>query len=119
MKIVRVETLISVGKFSNSQYWRTVRKSVQAAIRAVDWPRGSGKFTIYPESGKKRRSGNGVTPIKLGLMAELERQSWKLEAPLDIATVSRPGKLDAILHTNTDPWPWSGRQATFHPAIEH
>jgi len=39
----------------------------------VDWPRGSGTFTIYPELGKKRGDGNGV-PIKLGLMEKLERR---------------------------------------------
>ena len=44
-----------------------------------------------------------MPPIKLGLMAELERQGWKLEEPLDIATVTRPGDLDAVLYTAHGP----------------
>ena len=79
------------------------RKRVCKAIRAVDWPRGTGKFTIYPESGKRRYEGNGVKPIKIGLMEELKRQGWRLEEPLDIATVKRPGRLDAILYTDYGP----------------
>ena len=41
---------------------------------------------------KARGKGNGVTPIKLGLMKKLQRQGWKLEEPLDIAVLRRPGK---------------------------
>ena len=33
-------------------------------------------------------------------MRELEKQAWELEAALDIATVDRPGKLDAVLTTS-------------------
>jgi hypothetical protein len=103
MKIVREETLISCGRYAVSHDWKRTRHSLYTAIREVDWPRGSGKFTIYPESGKRRGKGNGVTPIKLGLMAELRRQGWKLEAPLDIAILKRPGKLDAVLYTKQGP----------------
>ena len=99
MKIVREETLISCGKYAESAAWKETRESLYQAIREVDWPRGSGKFTIYPQSGKRRREGNGVTPIKLGLMGKLEKQGWKLEEPLDIAVLKKPGKLDAVLHT--------------------
>ena len=103
MKIVREETLISLGKYAASKEWNRTRKGLYKAIREVDWPRGSGKFTIYPESGKKRGKGNGVGPIKLGLMDELNRRGWKLEEPLDIAIVKRPGKLDAVLYTDYGP----------------
>ena len=103
MKIVREETLLSCGQYAASAEWKTTRKSLHKAIREVDWPRGSGTFTIYPESGKARGKGNGVTPIKLGLMEELERQGWKLEEPLDIATLKRPGKLDSVLYTDYGP----------------
>ena len=100
MKIVGVETLILCGKFASSREWKGIRESLHKAIRKVDWPLGSGRFTIYPESGKRRGEGNGVKPIKLGLMAELKVQGWKIEAPLDIATLKKPGKLDAVLHTD-------------------
>ena len=103
LKIVRVETLISVGAPAQSKAWRSLRKHLHAAIRAVDWPLGSGKFTIHPESGKQRGEGNGVEPIKKTLMQHLQSQGWKLEEPLDIATVHRPGKLDAVLYTSYGP----------------
>src|SRR5436190_5961235 len=100
MKIVREETLLCCGKYASSAAWKRTRKSLHKAICEVDWPRGSGAFTIYPELGKARAKGNGVTPIKLGLMEELQRQGWKLEEPLDIAILKRPGKLDAVLYTD-------------------
>jgi len=103
MKIVREETLLSCGKYAASREWKQTRKSLYKAICRVDWPRGSGIFTIYPEPGKGRRRGNGVKPIKLGLMEELQRQGWKLEERLDIAMLKRPGKLDAVLYTNYGP----------------
>jgi hypothetical protein len=99
MKIVREETLICKGKYSTSRVWRATRASLYQAIKNVDWPRGSGKFTIYPERGK----GNGVVPIKLGLMDELQSQGWKLEQPLDLAILHRPGKMDAVLPTKYGP----------------
>ena len=103
MKIVREETLISRGRYAESSEWARTRKSLYQAIREVDWPRGSGSFTIYPESGKGRAKGNGVAPIKLGLMKELKRQGWGLEQPLGIAIVKKPGKLDAVLRTSYGP----------------
>jgi hypothetical protein len=103
MKIVREETLLSCGKYAASAAWKETRRSLYKAIREVDWPRGAGTFTIHPESGKKRGKGNGVKPIKLGLMEELKRQGWKLEEPLDIAILKRPGKLDAVLYTDYGP----------------
>jgi hypothetical protein len=103
MKIVREETLISCGAYASSAEWKKTRASLHKAIQEVDWPRGSGAFTIYPEPGKGRGEGNGVTPIKLGLMEELERQGWKLEEPLDIAILKKPGKLDAVLYTDYGP----------------
>jgi len=117
MKIVRVETLVACGPFARSRQWRTLRRRLHAAIKRVDWPPGSGKFTIYPESGKERGKGNGVVPIKLGLMQELKAQGWKLEQKFPIAdetkqietargtvkVVKRPGKLDAIFDTPHGP----------------
>ncbi len=103
MKIVREETLICRGAYAASEDWRLTRATLHKAITNVDWPRGSGLFTIYPEEGKKRGMGNGVKPIKLGLMVELKSLGWNLEVPLDIATVERPGKLDAVLSTPHGP----------------
>lgn len=99
MKLVHVETLIHIGEFSSSQDWLNIHDEVTRAIRGMVWPAGSDKFTIYPESGKKRRKGNGVKPIKNGLMRVLVKHGWETEVALDIATVARPGKLDAVLKT--------------------
>ena len=103
MQIVQEETLISCGKYATSTEWKETRESLYKAIREVDWPRGSGKFTIYPQSGTRRGEGNGVAPIKLGLMEELKKQGWKLEEPLDLASLTTPGKLDAVLYTDYGP----------------
>ena len=96
MQIVYIETLISVGLFPISQEWQGIKELLHEGIRKVEWPPGSGKFTIYPESGKKRGQGNGVMPIKLGLMEQLRGEGWQTERYLDIAASSRPGKLDVV-----------------------
>lgn len=103
MKIVRKETLLRRGKFAESVLWARIQARLQEAILAVDWPPGRGTFTIHPEPGKKRGQGNGVVPIKLGLMSELKRQGWQLEEPLDLATRKIPGKLDAVYNTDYGP----------------
>lgn len=103
MRIVQEEKLLACGSYAKSSEWRRTRNSLIKAIKEVDWPPGSGAFTIYPESGKQRKSGNGVKPIKLGLMKELERQGWKLEGRLDQAILARIGKVDAVLDTDYGP----------------
>jgi hypothetical protein len=103
VKIIHVETLINKGSFAHSRHWKMVRKNLHEAIKEVVWPTGNDKFTIYPESGKRRQKGNGVKPIKSGLMLHLQRNGWKLEEPLDIAFRRQPGKLDAVLVTKYGP----------------
>ena len=49
LKIVREETLVSVGDFAKSAIWRAIRANLYDAIRRVEWPLGSGTFTIFPE----------------------------------------------------------------------
>jgi hypothetical protein len=93
MKIVQVETLISCGRFAKSAAWKTIRRSLHRGIKKVDWPKGSGKFTIFPESGKRRGKGNGVVPIKTELILELVSHGWKSEERVDIPGL---GKFDAI-----------------------
>ena len=81
MKIVREEILISCGEFVTSKAWEEIRASLHTAVKAVSWPPGSNTFTIYPERGKKRGEGNGVKPIRVGLMLDLEKLGWKVEHP--------------------------------------
>ncbi len=99
MKIVRIETLISVGKFAASSNWKVIRADLHKKIRKVGWPPGSRSFTIYPESGKRRGKGNGVTPIKTELIDDLVKNRWKREQRLPIAVAKRPGNVDALLET--------------------
>jgi hypothetical protein len=98
MKIVEEVTLIKVGAYADSEEWCLTREILWQAIREVEWPPGSGSFTIYPQN-----HGNGVTPIKDGLMINLAEQGWKREEPLRITAVKRPGELDAVLYTNYGP----------------
>jgi hypothetical protein len=97
VKILRVTTLIEAGAFPDSSTWAKCRRDVHAAIRRIVWPIGSTTFTIHPESGKKRGQGNGVKPIKTGLMVQLKELDWALEVPFDISTLKRPGNLDAVM----------------------
>lgn len=101
MKITHVETLISCGPFSESAEWVEIRDGLHRAVQAVDWPPGSGTFTIYPQSGKKRDEGNGVTPIKNNCIEELKRQGWKKEVALKVTEgIPRPGNLDAVFEAD-------------------
>ena len=99
MKIVGEHTLLSCGDYSVTSSWLQVRTTLYKAIRGVDWPPGAGKFTIYPESGKKRGEGNGVTPIKNGLMVELKAQGWIIEGKAKNKIGRQLGDYDAVLET--------------------
>ncbi|MDA1050793.1 MAG: hypothetical protein O3C40_09985 [Planctomycetota bacterium] len=98
MKIVHVETLLSKGSFSRSREWKRIRSGLHAAVRAVDWPPGSGMFTIYPQSGKRHGEGNGVKPIKNECLVRLCEQGWQSEVSLDILGSANPGDLDAVFN---------------------
>ena len=95
---MHTELLIDAGGFSSSPGWEDVRRQITEAIRSVEWPLGSGSFTLHDQLGKKRGEGNGVKPIKSACMRYLNKNGWSLETPVDIATVKRPGKMDATRH---------------------
>lgn len=95
MKIVRIEYLIDVGGFSSSKDWSRILDQVTTAIKSIEWPPRSGSFTLHDQYGKKRGEGSGVKPIKKACMARLAVMGWHLETPVDIATVRRPGPMDA------------------------
>jgi hypothetical protein len=71
-----LEYLIRAGTFPDGPEWREVEGEVRSAVECVDWPPGSGKFLIYPESGKKRGMGNGVVPIKKNCINRLREKGW-------------------------------------------
>jgi hypothetical protein len=97
MKIEREHVLIAKGAFAASREWKSIRKTVHAAVALVHWPPGSGSFTIYPESGKARGKGNGVTPIKEAAVIHLVQAGWQKECRWPIGERIRPGKIDAGL----------------------
>ena len=103
MKIVAEHTLISCKDYVVSRSWKKVRRTLHKAIREVEWPPGSGQFTIYPQSGKKRWEGNGVTPIKNGLMVELKSQGWIIEGGAKNSIGRKLGVYDAVLETSAGP----------------
>ncbi|MGA2518947.1 MAG: hypothetical protein ABSG44_20685 [Thermodesulfobacteriota bacterium] len=95
MKIIRVERLIDAGGFSQSETWKTIEKHIMQAIKAIEWPPGSGSFTLFDQPGKARGEGSGVKPIKDACMAHLKSLGWTLEVSVDIATLKHPGPMDA------------------------
>ncbi|MEN6560955.1 MAG: hypothetical protein ABFD52_09290 [Acidobacteriota bacterium] len=97
MKITGRYDILAKGPFPRSAEWRRACADVEKAIRKTDWPHGSGKFTIYPESGKKRNQGNGVCPIKKPCLGKLRELGWKTEKlPKIEGGVLRTGDLDAL-----------------------
>jgi hypothetical protein len=101
MKIVEQHDLLNGHLFGTVPELDRAAADVAAAIRATDWPHGSGTFTIYPESGKARGKGNGVDPIKVPCMSELRRRGWRTEAlpVIPNAQVLSTGDLDALVET--------------------
>ena len=95
MKIVQIERIIDSGPFSQSADWKKIEEHIRQAIQSVEWPPDSGSFTLFDEPGKKRGQGSGVKPIKEACMHKLESFGWQLETPVDIATLKRPGPMDA------------------------
>lgn len=97
MKIVEHCDILSHGSFALSKIWKKACSNVEKAIIVTDWPHGSGKFTIYPESGKKPGKGNGVKPIKRPCIEKLRELGWETEdLPKIKGDVLRTGDLDAL-----------------------
>lgn len=96
MKIVRTEILLDVGDIGKSEEWTRRYGEICKAIKTIEWPVGSGSFTLYDEPGKKRGMGNGVTPIKAACMARLKEDfGWGLETGIKVGTVKLRGRVDA------------------------
>ncbi len=97
MKIVHVETLLSCGNYAASAHWARTRRSIHRAVKRCAWPPGSDRFTIYPQSGKKRGEGNGVVPIRSEFIKELRKLKWTIEAAAKNDIGESLGHLDAVL----------------------
>lgn len=93
MKIPKIRILSNSLEILNNPIYIQAKRQVENAIQQVDWPVGTGTFSIYPESGKKRGQGNGVKPIKDNFIKDLKDQGWLTE----LALISGLGKVDAVL----------------------
>lgn len=101
MKIVAIHDLLNPDRFVTSSSLAGAWQDVEKAIHATDWPHGSGQFSIYPESGKKRGQGNGVKPIKIPCMDSLSDSGWLIEnLPYESGGVLKTGDLDAVIETD-------------------
>jgi len=101
VKIVEWHDLLNAGLFETSRPLRRAWREIKAAVRATDWPHGSGRFTIYAESGKKSGMGNGVTPIKIPCIQSLSKSGWLVEKLPNVgSSVLGTGDLDALKITD-------------------
>lgn len=57
MQIKEERIIVNQGDFYESDQWQEAREQAMEAVRAVDWPPGTGEFTVYPE-----KEANGVNP---------------------------------------------------------
>jgi len=108
VRIVKRVDIARAGGFPRTALWRRALEDVEAAIAAADWPPGSGTFSLNPEPGitrsrKSDRHPNGVVPIKVPMLLELESRGWMTETlpPLRVGSangdVLTTGDLDALL----------------------
>jgi Restriction endonuclease BamHI len=97
VKIVGIHTLISCGAYAHSTHWAVARAQIHSAIKSCCWPPGSKKFTIYPQSGKKRDEGNGVGPIKNEFVRALKTRGWAIEGRAKNMLGHALGDFDAVM----------------------
>ena len=90
MQIKRSIDLIAALDDTELNRITTVFVEVEDAIQVVDWPPGSGSFTMNPV-----RMGNGVKPIKNACVQRLVDNGWAAEYRLRISG-PRPGPIDAV-----------------------
>jgi hypothetical protein len=99
MRLMNFVELIDAGGFAESPAFARIETDLRDAVDHVRWPVGGPDFAIFPEPGKKRGMGNGVTPIKNGFISLLRERGWKLEQRYSgrAESVARPGAFDAWL----------------------
>lgn len=103
MKIVHVETIFSCGSFPSSREWKKIRADIHRAVKKCVWPPGAKKFTIHPQSGKKRGEGNGVKPIRENFIKELRKLEWTIEGSAKNQLGEALGDFDAAIESTEGP----------------
>ncbi|MDB9496073.1 hypothetical protein PN441_10020 [Spirulina major CS-329] len=92
MKIVEVVDVIESSDITGSSLWKRGWKDIEDSIHAIDWPHGSGTFSLNPEG----KHANGVKPIKEPALNLLKDRGWKVESlPSELSGV-KMGNLDAL-----------------------
>lgn len=105
MRLVLEIPLIRTGDVQASASGTQALAEIRTAISNVHWPPGSGSFTIYPESGKRRGEGSGVRPIRDMFVAELRMLGWQTEVVFPVPTPELSasfGAMDAAKTFNDD-----------------
>jgi len=95
MKVVAVKRIIGKGALGPSHEWSELREQVKSAIEAVDWPEGSGSFTIHP-----KKHGNGVKAIQQRAAKLLDDGGWRPQVAWPIDDTARPGRIDAAFSSS-------------------
>jgi len=90
MKLLETNVLFGGTTLRTTSALGQALAEVEEAVRAVDWPIGTGRFCICPE-----RRGNGVSPIKRRFQSLLSDAGWALEHRMELGSRLRPGPVDA------------------------
>ena len=91
MRILRETTLFRRLGGDVAQRVESALAEVREAIQAVDWPAGTGTFTIVPQ-----KQANGVKPIKANCVSYLTARGWLPEHKMKITGERQPGPIDAV-----------------------
>ena len=104
MQIIERYDVFTRGGIAASRTWARAIADVEAAIATVDWPHGSGSFTLNPtpildKKGKLTTHANGVAPIKEPMLRHLQEHGWVAEClpPTPPGEVLTKRDLDALL----------------------
>ena len=95
MRIVNTIRLIGKGPLAASDEWKSIRDVALAAIKEVDWPDGTNKFTINPVPLQ-----NGVTPIKSRMAKALKNKGWLMNERWPIPDIVAPGRMDGAFKSS-------------------
>lgn len=95
MKVIRTVIVLDRGDIMNSAEWEKTHAQFTSAIKAMAHPPGSGKFVLRKKTPKLNKAGqktgqwqrNGVSPMKVLFLSEMEKRAWKREEPLNLKDI--------------------------------
>ncbi|ANV83241.1 hypothetical protein AWQ21_01880 [Picosynechococcus sp. PCC 7003] len=92
MKIIEIIDIIESRNISESEFWEARWNDIEDSITAIDWPHGSGSFSLNPTEKHK----NGVKPIKIPAINLLKSRGWRVEKLPKQLAGAKMGNLDAL-----------------------